>query len=397
MDHGRRKPTNLDAVSVCALVPYPVDTTPSQRYRIEQWLPILAAEGISVDLIPFADSALLKILHKPGRWATKAAGIGLAFLRRAAQVAKAGRYDVILIHRAACIAGPAILERALALHRRPVVFDFDDAIFLLHTTEENKRFGWLKFPGKTAALCRLSNQVIVGNAFLADYAYQHNSQVTIIPSSVDTDYYHPAKRKAHNNRIVVGWTGSSTSQTHLEAFAPMLKKLCEQNDIELRVHSDRVPVLPGVPFLWRPWSPTTEAEEIAQFDIGIMPMPDDPWSRGKCAMKALLYMAVEAATVCSAVGTNREVIRHGENGFLATTEEEFVARVEDLIKDPELRERLGKAGRRTVEDSYSMRHCAARFAQVIRQAVSAENSGAVAHRTGVSELNRRSEIKGKTV
>jgi glycosyltransferase involved in cell wall biosynthesis len=162
--------------------------------------------------------------------------------------------------------------------------------------------------------------------------------------------------------------GSSTSQTHLEAFAPVLRDLCAR-DVVLRVVSDRKPELSGVRFEWRRWSAETEVAELADFDIGIMPMPDDRWARGKCAMKALLYMAVGVPVVCSAVGTNREVIRHGENGLLAASPEEWLNQLDSIIGDPAERERLGSAGRQTVEEGYSMSRCAAKFAAVVEEAV----------------------------
>jgi glycosyltransferase involved in cell wall biosynthesis len=351
-------------------------------------MPHLKAEGIEVDFLPFAGRELMRLLHQPGRSVAKAMSNLRHFVGRCADVIRAREYDVVVIHRAACIIGPAVWERLVAFARCPLIYDFDDAIFLLNTSEANHRFGWLKFPGKTATICRLSDHVVVGNSFLAEYASRHNSRVTVIPSSVDTDDYRPREGRDLSRRLIVGWTGSSTSQTHLEQFAPMLKRLCQQNDIEFRVHSDREPDLPGVPVVWRPWSASSEADEIAQFDIGIMPLPDDPWSRGKCAMKALLYMSAGAAAVCSAVGTNNEVIRHNENGFLAATEAEFLARVEDLINDRALRERLGRAARRTVEDSYSMRHCANKFAQVVREAAATHNAGTINQLAGTSGLSQ---------
>src|SRR5262245_42932716 len=136
-------------VSVCALVPYPPNTAPSQRYRIEQWLPYLAAQGISVDLVPFMDRKLQDTLYQPGHQVAKVIAGAAACARRVLHVTSARRYDAVLIHRAACIAGPAVLERLIALSGRPVIFDFDDAIFLLHTTDANRNLGWLKFPGKT--------------------------------------------------------------------------------------------------------------------------------------------------------------------------------------------------------------------------------------------------------
>src|SRR5437762_3022202 len=159
-----------EMISVCALVPYPVDTTPSQRYRIEQWAPYLEPEGIKVELIPFVDARLMGLLHKPGRRVEKAIGSSARFVRRFVDVMKTRRYDVVLIHRAACIGGPALLERLVVLMGRPLIYDFDDAIFKLHTTEANRHFGWLKFPRKTASICRISNHIVVGNAWLADYA-----------------------------------------------------------------------------------------------------------------------------------------------------------------------------------------------------------------------------------
>jgi glycosyltransferase involved in cell wall biosynthesis len=263
-----------------------------------------------------------------------------------------------------------LLERLVASLGRPLIYDFDDAIFKLHTTQVNRRFGWLKFPGKTATICRISSHVVVGNAWLADYARRFNQNVTVIPTSIDTDDYRPAKKNGSNGRLVVGWTGSSTSQTHLEMFAPLLRDLTARRHVELRVISDREPVLPGIDYVWRQWSAQSEVEELSHFDIGIMPMPDDEWSRGKCAAKALQYMGLGIPTVCSAVGANCEVIQHGENGLLAGTSAEWVANLESLIDNPPLRNRLGMMGRRTVEERYSMRRCADLFAGVVREAVS---------------------------
>ncbi|MEK6303083.1 MAG: glycosyltransferase family 4 protein [Acidobacteriota bacterium] len=356
-------------IKVLALVPYPLGQTPSQRYRIEQWQPYLEREGISLDLSPFATEGLMRVLYRPGHLASKAWALAAASTRRSLQLTQLGRYDAVLIHRAACLAGPAVLERAIALSGKPVIFDFDDAIYLLHTTSANEPFGWLKFAGKTASICRASTHVVVGNSYLADYARQYNPHVTIIPSSVDTERYCPRGKQPSKKLVVVGWMGSSTSQTHLEGFAPVMRELFTRPGVELRVISDREPVLPGVPFVWRPWSPASEVEELAQFDIGIMPMPDDLWTRGKCAMKALLYMSMGVPVICSPVGTNREVIVHGGNGLLAATPEEWVASLDTLVANPAERERLGAAGRQTVEERYSKEHCAASFARVVEQTI----------------------------
>jgi glycosyltransferase involved in cell wall biosynthesis len=356
----------VTSLRVCALVPYPLGSVPSQRYRLEQWASDLLDEGIRLDLVPFADDHLMRLLHRAGRTGAKVALGLMAVLRRMRTLARIGRYDVVVVHRAAALAGPAWIEKAVAL-RRPLVFDFDDAVWLLHTTAANRRFGWLKAPGKTASLCRMSTHVVAGNAQLAEYARAYNDKVSVVPSSVDTDAYRPAERQRPHS-VVVGWMGSSTSQTHLEQFAPMLRQIAEIRGVELRICSDREPDLADVQYLWRRWSRDKEIRELQEFDIGIMPMPDDAWARGKGAMKALLYMAVGIPVVCSPVGTNLDVVQHEQNGLFATTSEEWRSAIQRLLQDAELRSRLGMAGRATVESSYSRRRSAAAFANVLREA-----------------------------
>lgn len=329
-------------------------------------MPHLESLGISVDLVPFADAELMSILHKPGRQTIKALVNIHRFFRRFGDAIRTRGYDAVLIHRAACIGGPATVERVIAALGRPIIYDFDDAIFKLHTTEANRRFGWLKFPGKTKTLCRLSEHIVVGNNYLADYALKYNSRVSVIPTSIDTDRYQPVTNNTSNGKVVVGWTGSSTSQTHLEMFAPVVRELVSRRDVEVRVISDREPELPGIPYVWKPWSPETEVEDLAQIDIGIMPIPDDEWARGKCSLKALQYMAMGIPTICSPVGTNSEVIQHGENGLLAAKTEDWISCFEALVDDVALRQRLGRRGRCTVEEKYSMIRCSELFATVVR-------------------------------
>jgi glycosyltransferase involved in cell wall biosynthesis len=165
----------------------------------------------------------------------------------------------------------------------------------------------------------------------------------------------------------------------------VLRELSLRRDVEIRVQSNRKPDLPGVPFVWRPWSPETEVEELGHFDIGIKPMPDDPWSQGKCPMKEIQYMSLGIPTICSNVGASREIIRHGENGFLAETREEWLSCLESLIDDAELRKSLGSEGRQTVETHYSMRRCAGLFAGVVRETFETYHSN-LARRESLSDV-----------
>jgi glycosyltransferase involved in cell wall biosynthesis len=356
-------------IELLALVPYPLDTTPSQRFRLEQWAPLLARDhGIRVRFEPFASAELGALLARPGRVAQKAAGMAKATAARLPAVLRERRYDAVVVHRAVCLAGPALLERVLAAGGTPLLFDFDDAIWLRHTSGANALFDRLKFPGKTATLCRLADRVVVGSEYLAGWARRHSARVDVVPTSIDPAAYE-VRDRAPGERVVVGWTGSATSLTHLEAFAPLLRRLAAARPVEIRVLSTRTPVLPDVPVVFRPWTPANEVEEIRTFDIGIKPMPDDEWARGKCPMKELQYLALRVPAVCSAVGGSREAVRHGDNGFLVSTGDEWMEALLRLVDDPALRARLGEAGRRTVLDRYASFRSAAGFAASVRAAV----------------------------
>ena len=362
-------------IKICGLMLDPYDVSPGQRFRIEQWQPFLKEENITIDYFSFTDDGLRGVIYQQGQLAAKIKELGKAYLRRVNHIFAANKYDVVFLYRAASMIGPALLERILRWQNPAIIFDFDDAIFLTNTSKANSRFGWTKFAGKTAEICRLSDSVTVGNSYLADYARQYNDSVTVIPSSIDTVLYQPQQKIFDpNKKVIIGWTGSSTSQYHLEEFEPTLVELLKlRPDAEIRVLSNRKPDFKQIGFVWREWSAATEIEETKKFDIGIMPLPDDEWARGKCAMKALIYMSLGIPPVCSDVGVNGEVVAHNRNGFLAKTPEEWLTALTTLIDNRELRYKLGDNARQTVVDHYSMRSCAAQFAEVVRKTARAKN------------------------
>lgn len=361
-------------IKICALVPDPYDTSPSQRFRIEQWEPYLKQEGIIIDYFSFTDENLRNVLYKEGYVGKKAKELLKASFRRLNHIFKAADYDAVFLHRAASMIGPAWMEKMLKWRKIPIIYDFDDSIFLTDTSKANRRFGWAKFSSKTADICRLSTSITVGNSFLADYARKYNERVTVVPTSIDTEKYQPSNNKnGFKERVVIGWTGSSTSQYHLEMFEPVLADLLKERDVEIRVISNREPNFTKFPYVWRNWMPETEVEELLHIDIGIMPTPDDEWSKGKCALKALQYMALGIPAVCSDVGANRDVIRQGENGFLAKSPEDWLVSLKKLIDDADLRRQLGEAARQTIVENYSMKKCAQNFAQVVFEVVKNKN------------------------
>ena len=337
---------------VLALVPAQYDTSPGQRFRMEQWAPALAAEGIRVDFAPFEDTRLHDVLYRAGHIAAKASAVASAFWRRQNLLRRITDFDAVYVFREAALLGPALLERLIARSGVPMLFDFDDAVFEPYVSPANGYLSLLKCPGKTAATCRRSTHVLAGNEYLADYARRYNDRVTVVPTTIDTARYCSAPRRSSDRDLVIGWSGSHSTLKHLKTLDRVLRRLAARRTFRVLVVGASHAV-EDVPMDAIPWRASTEVDDLRRIDIGIMPLPDDRWCRGKCGLKALQYMALGIPTVCSPVGVNTAIIQHDENGLLARTDDEWVACLERLIDDEALRERLGSAGRLTVERRYS--------------------------------------------
>ena len=358
-----------------AIVPSLPDTNPCQRYRIEQWEPLLARMGVRVTFRAFEDEELRAVIYQPGQMPRKARLIARALARRARQLRDLSDFDAVYVLREAALLGPPVFERRIAASGVPLIFDFDDAIFVPYVSPSNGYLSYLKFPGKTRAICRMAAHVMAGNDYLADYARAANPRVTVVPTTIDTETYVARLPKEPSAPPVIGWTGSYSTAQHLRTLAPALRQLARRERFRLRVIGAPGFELEGVDLEVVPWRSETEVEDLRPFDVGVMPLPDEPWTRGKCGMKALQYMGLAIPTVCSPVGVNSEIVCDGENGFLAADESEWVEKLSLLLRSPELRERLGRAGRATVEERYSAERQAPRVFQVFESVVRPAREG----------------------
>lgn len=340
---------------ILALVPYPYDRAPGQRYRIEQWAPLLEDFGVAVTFEAFRCKELHSLLCRPSNTCRKAYLASQAFIRRLKVLKNVRDFDLVYIYSEAALMGPALIENLISKKGVPIVFDFDDAIFLHYTyiSPVNRYLRLLKFPGKTGTICGLASHVIAGNSYLANYANRFNRNVTIVPSTVDLNSYTIKNSRPPSDPPVIGWTGSYSTIQYLENLKVPLQHLATRERFTLRVVGVSGYRIDGVDVEALPWNPETEVADLRAIDIGIMPLTDDEWTRGKCGMKALQYMALGIPTVCSPVGVNPRIIRNHENGLLAETEDQWKDHLTRLLHSPELRERLGKAGRATVEAGYS--------------------------------------------
>jgi glycosyltransferase involved in cell wall biosynthesis len=354
-------------VRVLAWVPQEPDTSPGQRYRIEQWEPLLRREGIELAYSPFADHALGELLKSRGAALAKARGVMAALARRLIEAGRVTRFDLVYVFREGALLGPALAERILGWNGVPFVFDFDDAVWLNYKSPANPGFSRLRFPGKTASLCRLARHVIAGNAFLRDYALVHNPRVSVVPTTIDTDRYRPSPRPG--SVPVVGWTGSYSTAQYLRIVRPVLERLRLRRAFRVVIVGVAGFEARGVEVEHRPWRSASEVEDLSDIDVGLMPLTDAEWERGKCGLKALQYMALGIPALVSPVGVNTEIVRDGENGLLASTEADWERSLDRLLSDAELRRRLGAAGRATVESTYSARVQAPRVAAIFREAL----------------------------
>jgi glycosyltransferase involved in cell wall biosynthesis len=338
---------------ILALMPSLFDTSPGQRYRFEQWDPLLRERGVDITYAPFEDEELHALVYQPGMMSQKLRLVTRALGRRLSLLRKVKDYDVVYILREAALLGPPIFERLIHQSGVPIVFDFDDAIYVSYRSPSNGYLSYLKFASKTKTICRIASHVMVGNPYLAEYARQVNDRVTVIPTTIDTEKYQVPPPKSSSGPPVIGWTGSYSTVQHLDTLRGALKKLAERESFRLRVIGTPAYDSTTVDVETMRWRADTELEDLGAIDIGVMPLPDDKWSKGKCGLKALQFMALGIPTVCSPVGVNTDIIQDGENGFIAGTEDEWVDKLTRLLHSHELRQRLGHAGRVTVEQKYS--------------------------------------------
>lgn len=359
-----------DRVRVLALSPIPEEGA-GCRFRVSQYIPHLREAGFDVTVSSFYTPEFFKLVYQPGHYAHKAAMFMALAARRVAELFSVGQYDLVLLYREAVPLGPPIIERMIAARGIPIVYDFDDAIFLRSVSEANKAISFLKNPGRVATILKHSRRVVVGNEFLAQYARRYNDAVTVIPTAVDTTRFIPRPADAEPRReLVVGWIGSPTTFPYLEALAGVLREVSARHCFTLKVSgAGRSVDFPGVKVQEVRWSLADEVTLFNSCDVGVYPLTDDEWSKGKCGFKAIQCMACGVPVVAAAVGVNREIIVDGVNSFLASTPDEWVDKLGRLLSDRELRARMAAAGRRTIEEHYSLQVTAPRLAQVLASAL----------------------------
>ena len=336
----------------------------SSRMRVFQYIPELKKQGINVDIAPlFRDKYLERLYgNQPTNWLEIAAD----YFKQIFRLVSFRKYDLLWIEKELFPNMPPWAEQLFSFLKVPYIVDYDDAVFHNYDVSTNP---FKKLLSKKIDHVMASSAVVTaGNKYIAMRAKKAGAKrIEYFPTVVDLEKY-SVPTPSDNGKIVVGWIGSPSTVKYLDAVIPAIKTLQKEMPLTLHVvgakfENDETDVCN------RPWSEDTEVDEIKKFDIGIMPLVDSPWERGKCGFKLIQYMACAKPVVASPIGVNSEIVRNGENGYIATTTEQWVDALRKLANDKNMREAFGKEGRVDVEKKYCVQVTAPKLSKLMREIV----------------------------
>jgi glycosyltransferase involved in cell wall biosynthesis len=327
---------------------------PATRYRASQYFEYLRKNGIQCTLSSGLPDFCYGFFYDSSSMIKKLLCLPIIILRRAVDLFRVRNFDLIFIQREILPQCWPLFELLIFKLNRKVIFDFDDAIFLIPPQRKNIVYK-LRCKSAVEKIVQNCRQVIAGNNFLADYARRFNPNVEVIPTVVDTQKWKSQKTaKEKSVKTVIGWIGSENTVFYLYRIRDVLKKISKEFDISLHLIGGKGFECGDIDVLHFEWDEKTEVELVSGFDIGIAPLNNDQWEKGKCGLKLIQYMACSVASVCSAVGVHKEIIQDGKNGFLAETEKQWYEKLKLLIENKKLRSELAARARMTVDQEYSL-------------------------------------------
>ena len=313
----------------------------ASRYRVLQYLPYLKEHGIQASVLPFPKGVFAKL-----------------------KVFKSvNQYDILFIQRKRF---SVLWLKYIRKNARKIVYDFDDSV--MHRSSKHLRHESKTRVKMFKSMVNASDHVIAGNEYLQQNTIPYTQNVTIIPSPIDTSLYPQKTYSEKSDNITLGWVGAHGSIHYLEKMRPIFETLGKRNDkVRLKIVCDTFFDCEKMVVDKRQWSEKDEVADIQSFDIGLMPLMDDPWSHGKCGLKILQCLATGVPVVCSPAGINKEIVENGVHGFWASSQKEWIEKLEILINDHELRRKMGIAGRERVIERYSLKTNEPRMLKIFQQ------------------------------
>lgn len=334
--------------------PYPYDTAPSQRLKYEQYIEFLTKNGYEITIEPFFLKDTFKVLYKKGHVFQKIVGVINGFFRRFLFLFKLSKFDGIYIHLNVCPLGPHLFEFLYLKFAKKIIYDIDDMVFQLNTSENNKFASFFKSKQRYFFLMKKSNHCITCTPELNKIANQFNKNTTDISSTINTNTYLPINNYSNRKEIIIGWTGSHSTVPYLYLLEEVLKSLSKKYQYKLLVMGTNNFYIKGVNIECVQWTSETEINTLQRMDIGLYPLPDNDWIKGKSGLKALQYMALALPVVASNLGCNNRVIKNNFSGILVNNKKEWFDSLSRLIEDNNFRKFLGNNARMRVEKYFSV-------------------------------------------
>lgn len=335
----------------------------SSRLRSFQYFPYLEKAGFEVQVSPLFSEQYLVNLYA-GKSTLKDAVKGYA--ARFFQLIQLRQFDHIVLEKELFPYLPEWAERMLSFFNVKYIVDYDDAIFHNYDQSTNSFIKNI-LSNKIDTVMKLSQVVVAGNSYLADRANRAGARrIEIIPTVIDLERYPPLVFTP-KQPLVLGWIGTkSTFEKHVLPIMPWLQKAVVENGIEVHIVGANSKENFGENIKFFPWREATEVAMIHQFDLGMMPLEDTLWEKGKCSYKLIQYMACGKPVIASPVGMNKEVVNEGKNGFTAVTEKDWLAAIKTLVTDAEKRQSFGEAGRRLVEEKFALQVTAKKWIEIFK-------------------------------
>ncbi|MGV8026770.1 MAG: glycosyltransferase family 4 protein [Anaerolineaceae bacterium] len=333
------------------ILPRYTEKGPSSRVRMFRYLPYLKEAGFDITIHPFFDDGYIDSLysHRP----IKIPAVLYSYWDRFWISLHTQKYDLIWLQQELLPWVPFGMEKILYSKRIPLLVDYDDAVFHRYDYHRNS-FIRLLLSKKIDRVMKIASGLTVGNDYLADRAEQAGARnIHILPSVVDTKKYYCKPKAAHAD-FIIGWLGTPKTVHFLETIKPALEKVLNNTTQLVIVGADIPDSLRNLPIQSQRWNEDTEIDQILQFDVGIMPLTDAPFERGKCGYKLIQYMACGLPVIASPVGVNQCIVEQGIDGFLASTTDEWMNAIIKLKNNTDLRQKMGMAGRKKMELRYSL-------------------------------------------
>jgi L-malate glycosyltransferase len=358
------------------LCPFPQGVAAGQRLKYEQYFDDWRTQGCDITVSSFMDPAMWAVTYQPGHYPAKVLGVLRGHLRRMRDMLRIHRFDAVYVFMWVTPFGTSVFEKLARRLARRLIVDVEDNVLVGQKLPEgynpNAIISRLKGPGKARYLIRTADHVITSSPFLNDFCLAINEKkaCTYISSSIDTDRFLPVNTFTNeaDTPVTIGWTGTFSSKVYLDLLRGVFQELARRVPFKLKVIGNFDYELPGVDLEVIRWTAEREVADLQTFDIGVYPLPIDDWVLGKSGLKAIQYMAFGLPCVATDVGTTPLLITDNVNGLLVKTEAEWLIALERLVRDPDLRRRLGTAGRQCVVSSYSIKAITGQYRNIVAAA-----------------------------